>query len=205
MKKHLLWIMMLGLIACPAYSDDFSAAPSTAIGLKFAGFGIPNQLLDLFLYEHPQISGTAFGLEIRSYGEKGQQSVFTGLYCFEYSKMTGDGPWRYEQQDRQLKGSGEVVQVSVTATVLLNIFPRLPVHPYIGAGIGIGRLSIWSEGTYQDEYGTTIKDSTDQSYIVPVGHIPIGITANIMDKFELRVEGGFKNGFYIGGCASYIF
>lgn len=205
MKKLTYWVLLLGLVVFPAWSADFGLTPTTSVGLKFASFGIPNQLLDLLLYEHPQISGTAMGLEIRSYGEKGLKSVFSGLYCFEYSKMSGEGPWRYNQQDRQLNGSGEVVQISVTASILLHMFPSFPVHPYIGAGIGIGRISIWSEGSYQDEFGTTIKDSTNQSYIVPVGHIPIGITANIMDKVEIRLEGGFKNGFYFGGSASYIF
>ncbi len=197
--------MLLVLIAGPAWGADYSLNPTGSVGLKLARFGIPNQLLDLLLYEHPEIDGAAFGLEIRSYGEKGLQSVFSGLYCFEYSKMSGEGPWRYNQQDRQLNGAGEIVQVSLTASILLHLFPRFPVHPYIGAGIGIGRISIWSEGSYQDEFGTTIKDSTNQSYIVPVGHIPVGIAVNIMNKFELRLEGGFKNGFYFGGSASYVF
>lgn len=207
MKKGLPWLMFLLLIgAGPVWSADYSSTPpTTAVGLKLAGFGIPNQLLELFLYEYPKISGNSFGLEVRSYGDKGLQSTFSGLYCFEYSKMSGNGPWRYSQNDRQLNGSGEIVQISATATVLLNLFPNLPVHPYIGAGIGIGRISVWYEGSYQDELGTTIKDSSDKSYIIPVGHLPVGITASIMNKFELRIEGGFKNGFYIGGAVNYIF
>jgi hypothetical protein len=35
--------------------------------------------------------------------------------------------------------------------------------------------------------------------LVPVGHIPVGIMGNINDKFLLRAEAGFKNGFYFGG------
>lgn len=205
MKKPLNWIILLLMLATPIWSASYTITPTTSVGFKVSAFGIPNQLLDLFLYEHPQISGTAFGLELRSYGEKGLQSLFSGLYSFEYSKMSGEGPWRVNQADRQLNGSGEVVQINVTASILLHLFPRFPVHPYIGAGIGIGRVSVWSEGTYQDELGTTIKDSTNQSYIVPVGHIPIGLSINIMNKFEIRAEGGFKNGFYFGGTASYIF
>jgi len=205
MKKWITSVVALGFLTIPSWAANYGITPTTSVGLKIASFGIPNQLLDLLLYEHPKVIGSAFGLEVSSYGEKGLQSTFSGLYCFEYSKMSGEGPWRYNQQDRQLDGSGEVIQVSVTASILLHMFPSLPVHPYIGAGIGVGRISIWSEGRYQDEYGTTIKDSTNQSYIVPVGHIPVGITANIMNKFELRLEGGFKNGFYFGGSASYIF
>jgi opacity protein-like surface antigen len=205
MKKWLPGIIWLLLLSIPAWTASYQITPTTSVGFKFAAFGIPNQLLDLFLYEHPQISGTAYGLEIRSYGEKGLQGVFSGLYSFEYSKMSGQGPWRINQQDRQLNGAGEVVQINVTASILLHLFPSLPVHPYIGAGIGLGRISVWSEGTYQDELGTTIKDSTNQSYVIPVGHIPVGISVNIMNKFEIRVEGGFKNGFYVGGTASYVF
>ena len=53
----------------------------------------------------------------------------------------------------------KVTQVNFTATILMHIFPSSPIHPYIGGSIGIGRMSIFAEGTYQDELGTTIRES----------------------------------------------
>jgi hypothetical protein len=201
-KKIVLAILILNL---SLFLSSFGDLPKTGVGLRFNSFGIPNSLMDLLIYEYPEISGTSFAFEIRSFGSKGPKSIFSGLYSIEYSKMGGEGPWRVEQYNRKIEGSGEVTQVNFTATVLMNIFPSFPVHPYIGAGIGLGRISIWSEGTYTDELGTEIKDTFNESYFVPVGHIPVGLMVNILDKVEIRLEGGFKNGFYFGGGAVYYF
>ncbi len=167
-------------------------------GMRISSFGIPNALLDLALYEHPQLAGTAVSFEFHSYGEKGPQAVFSGIYALEYSRIAGEGYWRVEQYDNRAFGSGEVTQINLTATILMHIFPTSPVHPYIGAGIGIGSISIWAEGSYQDELGTTIRDTYRKKTFVPVGHIPVGIMGNIGDKFLIRAEAGFKNGFYFG-------
>jgi hypothetical protein len=136
---------------------------------------------------------------MHSYGEKGPRSIFSGVYCLEYSRLSSGGYFRVEQFDNRLFGSGEVTQVNFTATILMHIFPSSPIHPYIGGGIGIGSMSIFAEGTYQDELGTTIRDSFNKKLIVPVGHIPVGSMGNINDKYLFRVEAGFKNGFYFGG------
>jgi hypothetical protein len=174
-------------------------------GMRISSFGIPNALLDMTLFEHPQLSGTAMAFEFHSYGEKGPQSVFSGIYSLEYSRISGEGYWRVNQYDNRAFGSGEVTQINITATILMHIFPTSPVHPYIGGGIGIGRMSIWAEGSYQDELGTTIRDTFEKKTFVPVGHIPIGIMGNIRDKFLLRAEAGFKNGFYFGGSVTVNF
>ena len=169
-------------------------------GIRVSSFGIPNALLDLVFYEHPQLKGTAIAFEAHSYGEKGQRSVFSGIYCLEYNHMSGEDFFRLEQSDtHRYFGSGEITQINFTATILMHIFPSSPIHPYVGAGIGIGRISISAEGTTQDELGTTIHKTVLEKRFLPVGHIPIGIMGNIADKFILRAEAGFKNGFYFGG------
>ena len=168
-------------------------------GLRISSFGFPNALLDLALYEHPSLSGTAMAFEFHSYGEKGPQSVFSGIYCLEYSRISGEGYWRVESYDNRVFGAGEVTQINLTATILMHIFPSSPIHPYIGGGIGIGRMSIWAEGSYQDELGTTIRDTYQKKTFVPVGHLPVGVMGNIRDKVMVRAEAGFKNGFYFGG------
>jgi opacity protein-like surface antigen len=185
-----------------------SAADKTqrfGTGMRVSSFGIPNALLDLALYEHPQLAGTAVTFDFHSYGEKGPQSVFSGIYSLEYSRISGEGYWRVEQYDNRAFGSGEVTQINITATILMHIFPTSPVHPYIGAGIGVGSISIYAEGSYQDELGTTIRDTYKKKTFVPVGHIPVGIMGNIRDKILIRAEAGFKNGFYFGAGVTVNF
>jgi hypothetical protein len=174
-------------------------------GIRVSSFGIPDALLDPIFYEHPQLKGTAFAFEVHSYGEKGPQSVFSGIYCLEYSHMSGEGFYRVEQYDPRLFGSGEITQISFTATILMHIFPTSPLHPYIGGGIGIGRLSIYAEGSYADELGTTIRKTVLEKIFLPVGHIPIGIVGNIANRFIMRAETGFKNGFYLGASVVISF
>lgn len=174
--------------------------PRTGIGFKGGVFGIPDQLLDLLIYEHPKIEGYSYAFELRSYGSKGPKSVFSGIYSLEYSKMNGEGPWRDEQNHRRLEGVGEITQLKLTATIIMSIFPRSPVHPYIGGGLGVGRISIWYEGTYTDELGTEITDRYEDNRIIPVIHVPVGLIFNFNNRVELRLEGGFKNGFYLGGA-----
>lgn len=196
MKAKFLGIVLLlsvtGLAA--------SAKPAKfGAGLRAGTFGIPNALLDLVFFEHPQLTGNSYAFEIHSYGTDGPKSVFSGIYSLEYSRMQGNGYFRNEQFNNRLFGSGEITQISFTATILMHIFPSSPIHPYIGGGIGIGRFTIFAEGSYMDELGTTIRDTLEKKLFLPVGHIPIGIMGNIDDKFIVRAEAGFKNGFYFGG------
>jgi hypothetical protein len=194
-KALILLIVVLALTLPAAGSKVFRYGS----GIRISSFGLPNALLDLAFYEHPQLAGTAMSFELHSYGEKGPQSIFSGVYFLEYSRIAGEGYFRVEQYNNRLFGSGEITQLNITATILMHIFPTSPIHPYIGAGIGIGRMSIFAEGAYQDELGTTIRDSFQKKLFVPVGHIPVGIMGNINNKFLLRAEAGFKNGFYFGG------
>ena len=172
-------------------------------GVRFSYFGVPNALLDLALDEHPKLAGSAFSCEIHSYGKKGPRSVFSGVYCLEFNRISGAGYFRVDADDKRFLGSGEIRQVNFTATVLVHIFPSSPVHPYVGAGVGIGRMSVWAEGSYQ-EHGITIRDTYDKKAFVPVGHVPVGIIGNINDRFMIRAEAGFKNGFYFGGSLAVI-
>lgn len=172
--------------------------PRSGIGVRAGFFGIPNRILDYFVYEHPEVKGESFAFEVRSYGHKGPKSVFSGIYSLEYSKMRGEGPWRDQEGHRTLTGRGDVTQVSLTATILMNIFPSSPVHIYMGGGVGVGKISIWYEGSYVDELGTEITDDYKEDRIIPVAHIPVGIIINLKNRFEIRIEGGFKNGFYAG-------
>jgi hypothetical protein len=194
-KRTILALMVLLCASLPAADHVFRFGT----GVRFSSFGFPNALLDLALYEHPGMTGTAMAFEFHSYGEKGPKSTFSGIYCLEYSRMKGEGHWRVENYDNRVFGAGDVTQVNLTATILMHIFPSSPIHPYIGGGIGIGRMNIWAEGSYQDELGTTIRDTYQKRTFVPVGHLPVGVMGSIRDKIMIRAEAGFKNGFYFGG------
>ncbi len=193
--KTLLLAAALLAAALPAAAAGISR---TGVGVRFSAFGVPNALLDLALDEHPRLAGNAFSFEIHSYGKKGPKSALSGMYCLEYNRISGEGYFRVEEEDKRFSGSGEVTQVNFTATLLVNFFPAAPVHPYIGVGIGVGRMSVWAEGSYT-EHGITIRDTYEKKAFVPVGHIPVGITGNINDRCLIRAEAGFKNGFYFGG------
>lgn len=201
MRKQFLIIFVL----IAGFGFLAADAPKSAIGVRGSAFGIPNKLLDMFIYEHPEVRGESYAFEIRSYGSKGPRSVFSGIYSLEYSKMDGTGPWSDEKGHRTLIGTGEVKQLSLTATVLMNIFPSQPIHIYFGGGLGVGRITIFYEGVYTDELGTEITDTYEEDRIIPVVHVPVGMIVNFRDKFEIRVEGGFKNGFYLGAGAAVYF
>lgn len=202
-------IIALFIVSPLQSQDNLSLARpqvfTSGVGLKGAAFGIPDTILDQFLYEYPQIRGHAVAFEIRSFGAKGHRSAVSGLYCFEYNKIDGTGLWREEEEHWPKNGQGEVTQLSLTATILINLFPRLPVHPYIGFGLGVEKVSFWAEGSYTDDLGNEIKETYKENRVFPVGHIPIGIAAYIGEQVELRLEGGFKNGFYLGGSLAYLF
>jgi hypothetical protein len=203
--RRAMIVLIILIAGCGFLWSSSNNVTRTGVGLKGGVFGIPNQLLDLFVYEHPEVRGEVYAFEIRSYGARGPKSVFSGLYSLEYSRMKGEGPWRDEQNHRRLEGAGEITQISITATIIMSLFPRLPVHPYFGAGLGIGRVSIWYEGTYTDELGTQITDRYENNRVLPVGHIPIGIAINFKNRVTARIEGGFKNGFYLGAAVNINF
>ena len=180
--------------------------PKSAVGMRISSFGILSSIADRFAIEHPKISGTSYSFEVRAFGSKGLKSPATWVFSMEYSSLSGSGTFQESENKRKYENAyGEAYQISMCGTVLINFFPRLPVHPYIGFGLGLGRISYWFEGVYEDDIGTPMKETERGNMIVPVAHLPIGIVGNISDTVEIRLEGGFKNGFYIGLAASYYF
>jgi len=191
------FLVMIALLAA-ALPGAASATFRYGAGIRFSSFGVPNALLDLALFEHPRFAGNSYSFEVHSYGKKGPRSALSGVYCLEYSRIEGQGFWRIDESDPRLSGAGEATQVNFTASILMHMFPASPVHPYVGIGLGLGRVSIWAEGTYQNELGS-IRDTYEKKTFAPVVHVPVGIIGNIHDRFLVKVEAGFKNGFYFGG------
>jgi len=139
--KAILILLIIALLPISQPAAD-SKVFLYGTGARFSSFGIPSALLDLALYQHPKLTGTAMSFELHTYGDKGPRSVFSGVYCLEYSRISGEGYWRVENYDTRIFGSGEITQLNFTASILLHIFPSFPIHPYMGGGIGIGRMSI---------------------------------------------------------------
>jgi len=202
MKRKILFFI---IILCLSHSFLFPDPVKTGFGFRTGYFGIPDQLLDLIMFEHPGIEGKFYGLEIRTYGPSGKRSVFSGLYSLEISNMKGEGQWRISQDDARIEGFGEVHQINFTATIIMCLLPGLPVRPYIGGGIGIGYINLKSDATHVDDLGTTIDESFDVKKVIPVGHLPVGIMINPGKNMEIRIEGGFKNGFYFSGALVFAF
>ena len=202
MNKKIFFLILIIFISTPFIQPE---PVKTGIGLKTGYFGVPDQLLDLIMFEHPGIEGKFYSIEIRNYGPSGKRSVFSGLYSLEISNMKGEGQWRVSQNDARIKGYVEVSQINFTATIIMALLPGLPVRPYIGGGIGIGYINLKSDAEQVDELGTTIDESFNVKKIIPVGHIPVGVLINPGKNIELRIEGGFKNGFYFSGAFTYTF
>lgn len=198
-RSALYWILILIWLA-----PQVSAKNLTGVGFKTGYFGLPDPLLDLIMFEHPGVEGKFYGLEIRSFGPGGKGSMFSGLYSLEYSNMRGEGYWRVSQDESRIEGFGQVRQASFTATIIMTLFPSFPVRPYFGGGIGIGYIHLKSDATHIDELGTTVSESFDEKRIIPVGHLPVGVLFHPARNLELRVEGGFKNGFYFSGALVLI-
>lgn len=202
MKTRAFWVLLVLLASClPAAQGR---VPRFGAGIRFASFGLPDALLDLAFFEHPRLKGSSYSFEVHSYGKKGPRSALSGVYCLEYSRLQGEGIWRVDESDPRVTGSGEATQVNFTATLLVHILPSSPVHPYLGCGIGVGRISIWAEGSYTNEFGT-LRETYEKKTFLPVLHLPLGISGSINDKVMVRVEAGFKNGFYFGGGLGLYF
>ncbi len=204
-RKLVIFPIILTLIFCSSLLavDDI---PRWGIGLRLSSFGVPNSLVDAFAYEHPTFAGHSLSFELRSYGKKGPRSSVGALFSLEYSRLGGSGPWGENKDSKQLDIEGEVSQVNLTFTLLVGIFPSWAVHPYFGIGLGVGKAYVWSEGTYaDDDPNTAVKETYLQNLFVPVVHLPVGFMINISNKVEIRLEGGFKNGFYVGGAVVYNF
>jgi len=204
MKKPLI-ILALAVTCFSLPAADNLRPPRFGAGLRLSAYGIPDALLDPFLAEYPGISGGGLAFEIRTYGKRGPRSSFSWIFALEYSRMRGKGEWREDAQDPLKSGEGEATQLSATATILWHIFPRWAVHPYIGAGIGLGRMQVWAEGVYEDNFGNMQTENQRETLVVPTVHLPVGILIRVSPGVELRLEGGFKNGFYLGGGMIYAF
>jgi hypothetical protein len=206
-KKMILCLLVLSLTAFATQDVPLTKPniPRYSVGLRAGAYGIPNTILRHYLFEHPNISGHSIAFEIRNMGSKGPQSTLNFIFAFEYINMSGEGLWREEEEHFQKNGIGAIDQLTLSTTMIINIFPRWVAHPYIGLGVGIGKIAIWAEGSYTDNQGLILKDTFRENRVIPVLHLPLGLIIHAGNTFEIKLEGGFKNGFYVGGGIAYKF
>lgn len=181
-----------------AVASESREGDDTSWGVLVRGgyYGLPNSIADELFRQHPDISGTSFGLEIRYHGEGGGRGVSSIGLGVEYATASTDGTWQEKETDEIVTASGEVDMLAVTLTGYWSLFPSWYVHPYVGIGIGVGHAT----GFYQDE-----EERKDADYWIPVLHIPVGLAVELGKRFQLAVEGRFIDGIAIGGALQVRF
>ncbi|MEK6692397.1 MAG: hypothetical protein AABY44_03110 [Nitrospirota bacterium] len=196
-----VFVFVLGLVlsANPSYGEEATSKEKSqrwGIGFHAGYFGMPDFVLDRFFAEHPSVSGATMGIDIKYYGDNGQDRSFNWLFSLDYGKFSGDGYWKVEEGDALEYGEIEGSLISLTATAIWNIFPTKMLNPYLGIGLGVG---------YLDGVGRTRDEEEEVSQFVPVVHIPIGLNLKASEKFHLNVEGGFRDGIYMVGGIRILF
>ncbi len=178
----------------PVKEDD------TSWGLLVRGgyFGLPDFIADELFFQHPAITGTSIGAEIRYYGEGGARGGSSIGIAVDSASAKTDGDWRESESDPVTAAHGEVSMLAVTLTGYWTLFPSWYVHPYFGIGIGVAHV----KGFYEDE---TDFERTDADVWVPVVHIPIGLAVELGKRLQLAVEGRFVDGIAIGGALQVRF
>ncbi|MGQ9619069.1 MAG: hypothetical protein ACUVUG_08945 [Candidatus Aminicenantia bacterium] len=185
--------------------------------LKAGWFGIPKQLIDTMridiitidnipysIVKKPYIEGNVYGLEFRYYGKKGIKGGYSSVLSYERNTLKGEGVWERELGSGSFTGTMSSNSHSLTFTSYFDIFPSFPIHPFLGLGIGASYFS-YSVELVNKEGDKEKRKSGKDDVIIPVFHLPFGVKLRITEPLELRIESGFKNGFYLLGGVSFNF
>lgn len=200
MKKILIFIFLFQ----PLLSDE----PRFGISAKVGWFGIPRKLIDAMkldvitideipygVVKKPYIEGDVYGLEFRYYGKKGLKSGYSSVFSYERNILRGEGVWEKEIGYGVFGGTLNSASHTLTFSSLFDIFPSFPIHPFFGLGIGVSYLSYRVE-LLKTEGGQEVKKIGEDNVIIPVFHFPVGLRFYIGKIADLKLEAGFKNGFY---------
>lgn len=209
MKKILLLVIV--------FKTFTYAEPKYGISLKGGWFGIPEKLIDAMkldiitidgipyaVVKKPYVEGEVYGVEFRYYGKKGIKSGYSTIISYEKNFLKGEGMWEREIGYGIFGGSLNSESHTLTFSTQFDLFPSFPIHPFLGLGLGASYLSYRVELLTIEEGEETRKIGKD-NLIIPVFHFPAGIRLNIGKRIDLKVETGFKNGFYFIGIFSLNF
>lgn len=191
--------------------------PKFGISLKSGWFGIPKKLIDAMkldiitidgipygVVKKPYIEGGVYGFELRYYGKKGIRSGHSSILSYERNSLKGEGLWEREIGYGIFGGTLNSHSHTLTFSTQFDIFPSFPVHPFFGLGIGVSHLS-YNVELLTVEGGEEIRKEGKDKVIIPVFHFPVGLRLYIGEIADLKLETGFKNGFYLIGGISFNF
>lgn len=164
---------------------------SWGVLLRAGQFGLQDQIADSLLRQHPKITGIAYGVELRYHGEGGGRGVASAGVSLDYCTVAADGIWQADEFHAPEAGGGELSLIALSLTGYLSIFPSWRVHPYVGVGIGLGYV----DGSYREG-----DELIDVSGVIPVLHVPVGLSYELDQHFQLSVEARFVDGVSIGGA-----
>ncbi len=191
--------------------------PKFGISLKSGWFGIPKMLIDAMkidiitidsipygVVKKPYIEGEVYGFELRYYGKKGIRSGYSSVLSYERNFLRGEGVWEREIGYGIFGGTLSSNSHTLTFSTQFDIFPSFPIHPFFGLGIGASYLS-YNVELLTTEGGEEIRKIGKGKVIIPAFHFPVGLRLFIGEIADLKLETGFKNGFYLIGGISFNF
>lgn len=209
MKKIIIMILLFETFT---YGD-----PKFGISVKGGWFGIPEMLIDAMkldiitidkipygVSKKPYVEGEVYGVELRYYGKKGLRSGYSTIISYEKNYLKGEGMWEREIGYGIFGGTLSSESHTLTFSTQFDIFPSFPIHPFFGLGLGASYLSYRVE-LLTIEDGEEVRKIGKDNLIIPVFHFPVGLRLYIGEKIDLKMESGFKNGFYFIGGLSFNF
>jgi opacity protein-like surface antigen len=172
----------------PAAGDGYS--PTWGIGFRAGYYGVPDWVLDRMFDEHPSVSGSIVGLDLRHYGSSGPKGVFSVGLTLDVGQADGVGTWKEDSGSTPVEGGGDVDIAAATVTCYFDFWSTRRVHPYVGLGLGLG----YADATYIEE-----DDDVHVKEFIPVLHIPLGLAFNLSETFSVALEGRVIDGLSFGG------
>ncbi|MFB0564206.1 MAG: hypothetical protein ACETWK_00835 [Candidatus Aminicenantaceae bacterium] len=206
-RRHfcLLLALFLGLLQlCSAQQGKSdSTIPNWTLGVGGGWFGVPKEIMDRLVYKSPSLDGISYAIKLGY--EKNPGNIISIVYLFSFvcEEMSGSGIWQYRSTSDSIKGNIDFTQYSTTATLLFNFFDFSPVNPYLGIGLGIGKIDVWVRGQLVKNIEVAEQDKI--GLFVPVFCLPSGLRFKIKNSFNIKIEAGFQNGFYACGYLSLYF
>jgi hypothetical protein len=191
--------------AAPAAAPTVAATPDrgkqaddTSWGVLARGgyFGLPNVIADKLFVQHPKVSGSTYGGEIRYHGEGGGRGIASIGFAVDSATTKGSGIWQPKENDQPKAFSGKIDMLAFSVTGYWSMFPSWYVHPYVGLGFGVAHF----KGDWQKDTRLTTVD-----YWIPVVHLPVGLAFEFGPHVQLSAEARFLDGFAGGGALQVRF
>lgn len=179
----------------PAGAEEPSP-PRWGLGFRAGYYGVPDWILDRLFEEHPSVDGSIVGVEFRHYGSGGPRGIFSVGLTLDVGQADGVGVWKENGDSIPVTGGGDVNIAAGTVTLYWDLWPGKSLHPYFGAGAGVG----YADGSYVEE-----GEEINVKEFVPVIHIPVGLVLNLGETFSVGLEGRIIDGISWGGIVQLRF